>query len=358
MSDTPDVQGKITQSMNAMLLLNSSCQAIVETYIAPSASPWYQQVENELGDAQDLVRKWRESGYLYFSQTILSGTAACASSILASKDQIESLYTQLTTTYSPSLKQSLISQLSGFGSQISALNNNIDDYEAKLKAWTLQISAVQNRLTTTVGAIQAQEADLQADIKSTNDQIASMQKTIETDRQAIAKAKAQRKRGIFETIFGCVLAPFTGGASLILAGIGVASIVEGEAAVNALESQIQTATSHIIADQAHLTDDQKQIVSLQGIVASANLLQSDVDFIGTSLDSLRTDWQLLSDNLTDQISKITNAENAQALIISKVWFDASCEEWSSILDFANSLQNMSVSTTHVSIGSQSQALKA
>lgn len=350
MSDTPDVQGNITQSMNAMLLLNSSCQAIVETYINPSSSSWYQQVEDELGDAQDLVRAWRESGYLYFSQSILSNTVACANSFLASKTQIESIYNQLSTNYSDTVKQSLISQLSGFSSQILALNNNIDSYEAKLKSWTIKMAAVQTRLTNTVSAIQAQEADLQADIAATNDQIASMQKTVETDRQAIAKAKAERTRGIVETIFGCLLAPFTGGASLILAGIGVASIAEGEAAINALESQIQTATNKINADQSHLNDDQKQIVSLQGIVSSANLVLSDVDFIGSSLDSLRTDWQLLSDNLNDEITKISNAKTAQEIIISKVWFEASCEEWVEILNYVNSLQNLSITTAHVQVG--------
>lgn len=351
MGDTnTNAQDHIAQSMNAMLLLNSSCQAIVQTYIAPSSSPWNQQVADELGDAQDLVRDWRLSGFLYFSQTILAGTTACGNAIMNAKPQIETLFAQLAQNFNATTKQQLLTQLSNLEPQILSLNDSIGNYEDKLSSWNVQMSKVHDRLSQTIASIQEQESELQADIAATNAQIASMQKTIETDRQAIAKAKAARTRGIIETIFGVVFAPLTGGASLILAGIGVASIVEGEAAITALQSSITKAQSQIVSDQSHLNDDQKQVVSLQGIVASANLVMSDVNFIGESLDSLRTDWELLHQNLSDVITKITNATDASVLILSKVWFEASCDEWSSILDFVQSLQNAPTTTTHVTIG--------
>jgi hypothetical protein len=64
-------------STNAALMLNSACQAIVETYLEPSNSPWFNPVREELSEAQKLVRSWRQEGYLYFDNDILTETANC-----------------------------------------------------------------------------------------------------------------------------------------------------------------------------------------------------------------------------------------------------------------------------------------
>ena len=46
---------QLNQSMNAMLLLHSSCQAIIEATIAQIDSSWYNTIVNELGAAEELV---------------------------------------------------------------------------------------------------------------------------------------------------------------------------------------------------------------------------------------------------------------------------------------------------------------
>lgn len=344
-----DVQDHMTQSMNAIVMLNASCQAIVENYIAPSNSPWYKQVFAELGEAQDLVRQWRLSGNLYFGQTIVQGTIDCGTTFLASKTQIEALYTKLSQNFSETDKQTLIAELKAVEPKIKSLNTNIASYEESLRSWNIQLEGVHKKLANTIAEIQAQEGDLQADITATNQQIDLMQQTIEKDRKAIAKAKSQRTSGIVETIFGVLLAPVTGGASLILAGIGVGSIVEAEAKVKALESDIKSDTNRIVTDQAHLSDDKKQIVSLKGISSSAELVLSDVEFIEESLDSLRTDWALLEQELGDEISKIEKATTAEEVILSKVWFESACLLWQSVLDYAKSLENLPTNTTKVSV---------
>ena len=350
MSDTnTTTQDHLSQSIGAVLLLNSSCQAIVESYITPSESPWYDPVSTELHRAQVLVRQWRLSGYLYFNQSILTDCGNCANAIINARALIESLFADLAQQYNDAQKQQLIAALQQLLPVVAGLNSSVSSYQAKLSDWNLSIAAVHDQLNTTIGQIQQQAADIQADIQAANQMIASMQQTIEQDRQALAKAKAAESKGIIETIFGVLFAPITGGASLILAGIGVASIVEGEAEIKALQSNIETAQQQIVTDQAHLSDDQKQIASLQSIGSSANLVLSDVQFIGASLDALRTDWQLLHDNLEGVISKITQAENADMLVLSKVWFEAACHEWSAILQFVQSLQNAPIQTVKVSV---------
>lgn len=349
MSDKTDIQGHISQNLNAILMLNSSCQAVVENYIAPSNSPWYPAVSGELSRAQDLVREWRLSGYLYFGQSIISSTLDCANAILGAKPSIESMFGDLSGSYSEELKQKLVNELNGFKPKIQNLSSSLVDYEGSLRAWNIKMEKVHKDLSDTIGKIQAQEASLQADIQANNIQIESMRKTVEQDRRAIAKAKSERSKGIVETIFGVILAPVTGGASLILAGIGVSSIVEGEAKVKALESDIRNATNRITADQAHLSDDQRQIVSLQGISTSAAIVLSDVDFIGESLDLLRTDWELLHQNLEGVVSKVEKATDAKEIIVSKLWFESACNEWSAILDYVKTFQGIQIDTTKVSI---------
>lgn len=342
-------QDQLSQSINAVLLLNSSCQAIVESYITPSDSPWYSPVANELHNAQVLVRQWRLSGYLYFNQSILTDCGNCAAAILAARTTVEQLFAALTQQFTEQQKQQLVAALQQLVPVVTSLNSSVGTYQDKLNGWSLSIAAVHAQLNNTIGQIQQQAAEIEADIQAANQIIASMQQTIEQDRQALAKAKAAESKGIVETIFGVLLAPITGGASLILAGIGVASIVEGEAEITALQSNISSAQQQIVTNQAHLSDDQKQIASLQGIGSSANLVISDVNFIGESLDALRTQWQLLRDNLLGVISKITQAENAAMLVLSKVWFEAACNEWAAILQFVRSMQNAGFSTSKVSI---------
>ena len=42
-------------SMGSILLLNSSCQAVIEAEITEVSSPWYDQLDRELGAAENLV---------------------------------------------------------------------------------------------------------------------------------------------------------------------------------------------------------------------------------------------------------------------------------------------------------------
>jgi hypothetical protein len=131
---------------------------------------------------------------------------------------------------------------------------------------------------------------LQPQITAINTIIATMTAEVIRDRQAIADAQSQSSRGIVETIFGVLFAPFTGGLSLILAGIGVASIVEAQSKVKALESTIKSYQDRIVASQQNLAQDQAQLVTLNGLLVSGSIALSDVQVSSQMLDQVRTSW--------------------------------------------------------------------
>ena len=93
--DPQQTTQQISDSIGAMLLLNSSCQALIQAEISPSSSPWYPILNQELGQAENLVVGWRQNGYRYFQTEILQQIDACAQRFLAAQPHIDGLFASL-----------------------------------------------------------------------------------------------------------------------------------------------------------------------------------------------------------------------------------------------------------------------
>ncbi len=167
--------------------------------------------------------------------------------------------------------------------------------------------------------------------------IGAMTTEVVRDRKAIAEAQSQNTSSIVETIFGVLFAPFTGGLSLVLAGIGVSSIVEAQSKVNALESTIKSYQDRIVAAQQTLTQDQAQLVTLNGLLVSGNIALSDVQVSSQMLDQVRTSWDVFFQEMSGIVAKISNAQNASAWVVEKAWFNAACNEWDVIVTGAQGI---------------------
>lgn len=338
----------LNQGMNSMLMLHSSCQGIIEANIAQSPSSWYPILLKELGDAENIVVQWRTNGYLYFQQNILQETIDCGQSFIYAKSNIDQLFCDLENEFSQSTLTKIVNALNQLSSPIASLVSQIDGYETKLKAFEVAIGGVHDKMGATIAQIQKEEQDIQSDIQKINGLITLLKAQILKDRQTIAKAKEAEHRGIWETIFGVLLAPFTGGLSLILAGIGVASIAQAETEVKGLESTIKGYGKQINSANSHLSDDKKQITVLNGLLLSVGLAVKDTGQISTSLDSLRVNWNVLGGNLSNTLTKVQNAQTAKDAMVGKIWFDAACVQWQEIIPHSQNLDNRSVTTTHVS----------
>lgn len=329
---------QISDSIGAMLLLNSSCQALIQVSLAPSSSPWYAVLDQELGEAEDLVVGWRQNGYRYFQDEILAQIDTCGKSFVGARAAIDALFQQLEARFDSGVQDRIVAGLKALETPVQGMIDAIGGYSARLATFEQAMADPYARMNQSIGQIQAQEADIQQQITTINAQIAQLQQQVQDDRQAIAKADAQRTRGIIETIFGVLLAPLTGGASLILAGIGVGTIAEAQEKVSALESTISSYQSTIVGDQQNLSSDQQQIATLTGLSMSMSLALGDVAAITTALDSLRTTWGVLLGEVGGAAGDVAAAQDATQAIVAQVWFDSASDAWQAIDGFVEAMQ--------------------
>ncbi|WP_122412943.1 alpha-pore-forming cytotoxin subunit MakE [Pseudomonas viridiflava] len=336
--DASQTKQQISNSIGTMLLLNASCQAVIEASIAPSSSPWYPILDHELGQAENLVVGWRQNGYLYFQQHILSQIYACAQAFLAAKPSLDNLFEQLLGQFESPLQTEIVTSLNMLEAPVQAMINAINAYTVKLTAFNTLLAEPYASMNKSVAQIQAQEADIQEQISSINAQIVQLQQQVQTDRQAIASAEARENSGIVETIFGVLLTPVTGGLSLVIAGIGIASIAQAQEQISSLQTTISQYQSTISGDQQNLSSDQQQVATLGGLAISLSLILNDVTNMSTALGALNTSWDVLSGELGGAAASVSRAQNVQQAIVAQVWFDAACNTWQAIANFVKTMQ--------------------
>ncbi|WP_090827351.1 alpha-pore-forming cytotoxin subunit MakE [Nitrosovibrio tenuis] len=350
---------KVTMTLNAQQItqqfgssataaanLSVSCQGILETRIQAVASPWYASLNGELQQAQALATEWRDRFASELQTDVLTCVIHCGQAFATQRNIITNLFNSTGGDF-PSVKAQLIAALSGLQGSTRMIVGTTANYEAQLRDWGQRLRGVQTSMSQTVGQIQAQAGDLQAQITATNIAIASMTAEVIRDRQAIAEAQSRNTSGIVETIFGVLFAPFTGGLSLILAGIGVASIVEAQSKVNALESTIKSYQDRIVASQQALNQDQAQLVTLNGLLVSGSIALSDVDVSSRMLDQVRTSWDAFFQEMSGVVSKISSAQNASVWVLEKAWFIAACNEWDTIVTGTQGIIGAPITTNTV-----------
>lgn len=344
------VDSQLDTSLSGVALLGSSCQAVIEAEIQRVQSAWWEQLDRELGEAETLVARWRRDGVLYFDSEVLDSVANCAAAFTDAREQIEALFSALEEHFDEAQKQELVGRFRSLFAPVGAVSSLIGSYLEKLGKFEEAMGSVQQRMETTVGEVQRNEVEIEGKINEINTQIASLGEQIKTDREAISKARSAETRGIVETIFGVLFAPLTGGASLILAGIGVASIAEAEDAVHKMESEISGYQQTISGDQDTLTDDQRIVATLKSLTLSTNLVLDDIGGIQAALNALRTTWTLFDGELEGVVDKLEDAADAKALIVSKAWYEAACIEWQLIAEHVASITGLPTSTTKVRVG--------
>lgn len=345
-----EVDSQLDAGLSGVALLSASCQAVIEAEIQRVQSPWWEQLDRELGEAESAVAHWRRDGVLYFNSEVLDSVASCAATFTSAREAIEALFAALEEHFDEAGKQELVARFRALTQPVGGISKLIGVYLEKLAQFEEAIGEIQQRMEQTIGEVQASEVELEGKIAAMNAQIASLEEQVKTDREAIAKARSAETRGIVETIFGVLLAPLTGGATLILAGIGVASIAEAEDAVKSLEGEISGYQKTIAGDQEDLSDDQRIVTTLKSLTIGTNLVLHDIGGIRTALNALRTTWTLFDDELEGVVQKLEDAADAKALIVSKAWYEAACDEWKLIAEHVASITGLSTSTTKVRIG--------
>lgn len=348
--DGKEVNSQLDAGLAGVALLDSSCQAVIQAEIEQVQSEWWEQLDQELGAAEKLVVNWRQSGVLYFNGEVVDAVGRGASAFLDARAPIEKLFESLAQHFDPGEKEQLVERFRALQQPVAAIAARIGDYLGKLGAFEKAMGGVQQRMETTVAEVQAKEAEIEATIKSINAQIKSLNEQVQTDREAIAKARSERTAGIFETVFGIVFAPVTGGLSLVLAGIGVASITEAEGAIGNLEGLISGFQQTIAGDQTTLTADQQIVATLNSLTMSTKLVLTDLESIARALDTLRATWIAFEGELEGVIAKLESAEDAAGLTVSHTWYAAACREWQDVAEHVAEIGHLPVKTEKRQVG--------
>jgi hypothetical protein len=337
---------QLASSNIAAANLSVSCQGILDTHLQAVASPWYADLSNQLQQAQALAGEWRTRFASELKTDVLTCVIHCGQAFAAKRAIITNLFIATSADFA-SVKAQLCDELTRLQGSTQMIVRTAAYYEAQLRDWGQRLSTVQAGLGRTVAQVQARAGDLQAQITATNIVMAAMTAEVIRDRQAIAEAQSQNTSGIVETVFGVLFAPFTGGLSLILAGIGVSSIVEAQSKVNALESTIKSYQQRIVASQQALNQEQAQLVTLNGLLVSGTVALNDVQVFGQMLDRVRTSWDGFFQEMNGIVSKISSAQSSSAWVVEKAWFNAACNEWDIIVTGTQGIIGTSITTDTV-----------
>ncbi|WP_407320950.1 alpha-pore-forming cytotoxin subunit MakE [Dickeya ananatis] len=340
---------QIDHSQCAMALLHSSCQALIEAEIQSVNASWYSQLDQDLGNAQQLVVAWRRSGTLYFQSDILNAIATCGNAITAAQGPLTRLFQQLETQFSPALREQTVNQLQALSPPLQAMLGQMDNYISTLKGFEAQMVSAEQTMQQTIAQVQAQETSISLTIDAINTQISNLRTQIGKDRQTIANAQAAEHQNILETIFGILLAPITGGLSLILAGIGVASLVEAKSQIADMQSQISQYQQKIIQQQDGLSNDQRTVACLKGLTLSSGYVISDIDTINQTLDNLRTTWNLYQGEMDAIIQHLNQATDSSVAVLANAWFQSACAEWQLIQSHVTTISNAQTTTQFVTV---------
>lgn len=316
----------LQQSSSTLANLSAACQSILELRLAPSTDRWYAQLHADLQQVQALAKEWREEYSTKLRSAVLSAVVHCGQGFTAARAEVADLFAQAERD-PVGAKRELGARLADLRSRSELIVTAASEYQSALKGWGRRLQGAHDQLAGTVRKIQDETTGLEAEISSINATLAALQQQVIQVRQEIAKVRAGRQKGIVETIFDFVRAPFAPDPSVYLIGIGVISFSEAEAKVASMEGLLAAYQVRIAEAQQSLTADQAQVATLHALTLSGGVALSDSATAAQLLDSVRTSWEAFHQELDGVISKIGKAESAGALQVEQAWWGAACKEW-------------------------------
>ena len=185
---------QITQQLSsnaaAAANLSVSCQGILDTRLQPVASPWYASLNQELQQAQALATEWRDRFAKELQTDVLTCVIHCGQAFATQRNIVTNLFDSTGGDFA-SVKTQLIAALASLQSSTRMIVGTTANYEVQLRDWGQRLRGVQTSMSQTVGQIQAQAGDLQAQITATNTAIAAM--TAEVSATARLSRRRNRK---------------------------------------------------------------------------------------------------------------------------------------------------------------------
>ncbi len=321
------IMERVRFSTNAMLMLNASCQGLVEGYIEPVENPWYEVVFSQLHAARRHVREWRNSGTLYFDRTILESSARCGERFVAQADEIAGGFDSLIRRHDPVLRDHLVGLLKELRAQVRNIDGEMAEYYETLTVWGVKMQGAHQNMADTVRDIQSEQTRIRGEIEAINITIDAIREKVKNCNDRIARLRSQNEKYRKMYLLYLILAPFTAGATLVLIAMGTASIAEAEEEVRELSREIEKDGLAIAEQQRKLDADSRELAALGGLTLSTRSILNDLERVSGSVLDLRTLWSYYMGDMDDIIAKLTAAAESDSYLAGKVWFMSALNEW-------------------------------
>ena len=338
---------KSASGFASLNIVTTSCHGVLNTvFVAPSPKPdWFDSLSGNLDAAKVLSNQWIDDIAPQMTASIPGHVIDYGTTYDAVTDEIIDLleaHPHATRTSDPDVFDELSQLIQALHDSVSSNITDIEGTQDQLKEWGDKMQTAHDDLFNGAANIQKLETSLQNDIDKMNNAIANLQSEIDGENKAIAAGAAAIGIGLLALVAGIALAPVTGGASLIVAGIGGAAVIGGAVDWGVMQSKINSQFNEIANDQAELADDQRQLVALQGLSLAANSAISSIATATQALSDVKTLWTTFENELKGTMNNLDKADTAVSAILSEVDVKAAKKEWGLAVDFAQQLVGMSL----------------
>jgi len=138
-------------------------------------------------------------------------------------------------------------------------------------------------------------------------------------------------------VVAVALAPATGGASLVVAGIAGLAAIGGGVTWGVMQNEINKKFSEIAEDQKKIEADKRQLIALQGLSLSASAAVTSIATATRALSDVKVLWTFFQDELKGTMNKLESTNVEASAIINKVRVKAAQKEWDKAVEFAEQL---------------------
>ena len=336
-----DNDSTVASGFTSMRIVTTSCHGVLNTtFTAPDTKPdWFDDLDAKLDAAKVLANQWIDDLAPEMTASIPAHVINYGTTYSALTDQIVALLEQDPTASGKdnTTIQEAFALISALQKSVSDIITEVEATESKLTEWGDNMQTSHDNLFKGAANIQSAEDDLSNDIEEMNNAIDGLREQIDAENKAIAAGASAIGIGVLALVAGIALAPETGGASLIVAGIGGAAVIGGSVTWGVMQSKINDQFDEINKDQKQIDSDQLQLVTLQGLSLAASSAISSIALATQSLSDVKTMWLMFQDELQGTLDKLDAADEELMAIVDKAYILAAQKEWEMATEFARTL---------------------
>ena len=339
---TGNTNDKTATGFASLQIVTTSCHGVLNTqFTAPSPKPdWFDDLSGKLDSAKVLANQWIDDIAPQMTASIPSHVIDYGTTYSAITDEIVTLLEanrSATRTSNPQVFQQLSELIQALHESVASIITDIEGTQGQLRTWGDSMQKAHDDLFNGAANIQAAETTLQGEMDQMNNAIKGLRDLIDGENKAIAAGAAAIGIGLLALVVGIALAPVTGGASLIVAGIGGAAVIGGAVDWGIMQSRINSQFAEIAKDQQKINDDKRQLVALQGLSLAANSAISSIATATQALSDVKVMWTTFQNELQGTINNLDKADKALSAIVSEAEVKAAQKEWNLAVDFAQQL---------------------